>query len=186
MFLSPEGEPAPEQPEAGASPKLRRSSRKRKSTVIEPDMPRSSGTKKKRHSTGNKQTSPEQTKEMPKLPRTPAGEQGSTPSTPVQTNNQTAALEALLAGLEGRLGSKIDATNSKVDRALALVAETTTALEDLELRIVDAENKIDERLDKAEAVMADKMAGQVKTMVLEQLCDAGFDPDLSAGTLTTI
>ena len=188
-FLSPEGEPAPEQPDTGASPRLRRSSRKRKSVanLDKPDMQRGSGSKKKRRSTGNKQASPEAN--MPKLPRTPAGEQAqAAPPTPTQQPSQTQALEALealLVGMEGRLGSKIDTTNIKVDKALTLVAENTTALEDLELRMVDTEHKIDERPDAVEERLTVKMSGQVRTMVLEQLREAGFDPDLTAGALST-
>ena len=45
--------------------------------------------------------------------------------------NLTGSMEALLLGMECRLGSKLDATNKKVKRALTLVAETNMALKDL-------------------------------------------------------
>lgn len=187
VFLSPEGELAPDQPDTGASPKLRRSTRKRKSTAGDTGMPRGSESKKKRNSTGNKKSPKTQESAMPKLPRTAAND--GPPPTPSQPQSQaqpqpsqTQTLEALLAGMEGRLGSKIDTTNTKVDRALTLVAETNSAIEDLELKVAASEEAIDKKLDEVEA----RIQSKVKTMVLDQLREAGFEPDLSAGALTMI
>ena len=71
VFLSPEEDPPtrPEPKDQGASPVLRRSNRKRKSVTCSSDISKSSGSKKK------KTTSPDPTKSMPKLPRTPQGGQ---------------------------------------------------------------------------------------------------------------
>ena len=184
VFLSPEEEPprpktTQVQADQGASPVLRRSNRKRKSTAAYSDseMSRNSGSKKKKGS------SPEVNKTMPKIPRTPqAQEQPAQQSTPqpqgqAQAQPQVSAIEALLTGMEGRLSSKIDSTNEKVDRALSLVADTNAALENLENRVADNESKV-----------ADIMTGigtNVKGIVLEQLRAVGFDPDLSAADLST-
>ena len=74
-----------------------------------------------------------------------------------------------LVRMEGRLGTKIDSTNAKVDRAL----ET---LEELEVRVGATEANIDRRIEEAEERIQVRVAGQVKTMVLDQLQDAFFDP----------
>ena len=196
VFLSPDEEPV-ERPakqnteDQGASPVLRRSNRKRKSVSQVQDMSKGSGSKKKRTSPVSKK----QTENMPKIPRTPQGQgqgPGEEPASaagekdkggneeavpPAQT--QAAALEALLAGMESRLGNKIDSTNSRVEKALELV-------EDLEAKVVATENNIEKRLGAVEAKLEEKLNGQVKDMVLNQLREAGFDPDLTAGALTTI
>ena len=134
-------------------------------------------------------------KSMPKIPRTPlaAGNgppAGQTPSraeaTPNNEGGSTTALETLLLAMEGRLGTKIDSTNKKVDRALSLAADTNAALEDLESRLTTTDKKIEKRFEEAEERIQSSMAGQVKSMVLDQLREAGFDPDLTAGALSTI
>ena len=89
-------------------------------------------------------------------------------------------------GMEGRLGSKIDTTNQKVDKALSLVAETNTALEDLEIRMEATEAAIDAKLENAEDRLRVEVQQQVKGMVVDQLKAAGFDPDLTAAGLSTI
>ena len=186
VFLSPEEGPTPEKQgqSQGASPQLRRSSRKRKS-VAGPDMSKGSGSKKKRNSTGNKKTPP---KEMPRVTRSPAkegpGTAGKSEQSQEQTQPRQTSLERLLAGMEARLASKIDATNSKVEKALELVAEASTALEDLELKIVDTEMNLERQLAETEDRLEKKMTTQVKTMVMDQLAAAGFDQDLSAGDLS--
>ena len=100
------------------------------------EMPRSSGTKKKRNFTGNKV----QPEEMPKVPRSPvsgATAQAAAPASQTQdkARPQAMTLESLLAGMEERLGSKIDTTNTKVEKALELVAKTNIALEDLDIKM---------------------------------------------------
>ena len=92
--------------------------------------------------------------------------------------------------MEGRLGSKIDSTNRKVDRALLLVAEMNTALEDLELKVATTEKVVEEKLEeglcRAEARIKADVENRVKTLILDQLRGAGFDPGLSAGDLSTL
>lgn len=110
-FLSLEGEQGLPETDQGQSPCLRRSSRKRKS-VSDPAMTKGSGTKKKK-SSPKSQNSP--AGNMPRVARSPLrqhvqDDQNGRPGLPQ-------ALESLLIGMEGRLGSKLDATNKKVDRA---------------------------------------------------------------------
>ena len=83
---------------------------------------------------------------MPKVARTPPkqAEEGT-------TTGATGNLEALLLGMEGRLASKIDATNEKVDKALTLVDETNNALEELEHRVAASEEALESKLGKTEA-----------------------------------
>ena len=103
VFLSPEEEFASEQvpvQDHGASPVLRRSNCKRKSTASASEMTKGLSTKKKKGSSPEKQS--EQARNMPKLPRTPQGE---------QTAAQPAGIEALLLAMETRLASKIEKTN---------------------------------------------------------------------------
>ena len=83
-------------------------------------------------------------------------------------SNQASTLEALLVGMEGRLGSKIDSTNSKVEQALSLVVETNTALEELELKVMATEAALEMRLVEVEARLQEKMTSQVKNMVLDK------------------
>ena len=202
VFLSPEEEPESERPpqaDQGASPVLRRSNRKRKSitTYGNTDMSKNSGSKKK------KGASPDPGKSMPKIPRTPqaadgqptqqaSGPQGPPPTTAAAatagqqaTTTQSASLEALLLGMEGRLSTKIDATNSKVDRALTLVGETNQALETLERRVEDTEGRVADKLTEVEGRIMNEVDKRVKTAVVDQLRAAGFDPDLTAADQST-
>ena len=66
VFLSPPESVQEEMPNTGASPTLRRSSRKRKS-ISTYDMSKNSGKKKKA-------SSPEQIRCVPKIPRMPQGQ----------------------------------------------------------------------------------------------------------------
>ena len=192
VFLSPDEEPRPQQGDQGASPVLRRSNRKRKSTAAysETDMSKSSSSKKKK-------SSPDPGKSMPRIPRTPqTAEQPSTAAqdlastTPKQKEMdktpQQSGLEALLVGMEGRLSQKIDATNTKVDKALALAVDTNTALEDLEAKVKAVEGAVDTRIGEAEVRIQTEVKEQVRTLVYDQLRSAGFDPDLTAGDLSTV
>ena len=52
--------------------------------------------------------------------------------------------------------------------------------------MAETENAIERHLSKVEARLEAKMNKQVKTLVLNQLRDPGFDPDLTAGALTTL
>ena len=75
------------------------------------------------------------TQTMPKVPRTPSNE-GQVPT--ASQTPQAQSSELLLVGMEGRLGSKIDATNQKVERALTLVA-----LEDLKIKVAATEENME-------------------------------------------
>ena len=161
MFLSPPEGPAPDKQDAGASPHLRRSSRKRKSTAD--PVSKESDSKKKRNLTGNKRS------DMPRTARTPAKDgQPKDAQTPKEgaassaSKDQNSSIEALLAGMESRLASKIDSTNSKVERALDLVAEANTALDDLEMRVIATEKKIEEKLVEVENRLQEKMNTKIK------------------------
>ena len=185
VFLSPPEGPVPEKPDTGASPRLRRSSRKRKSTAD--PVNKESHPKKKRNSTGNKGA------DMPRTARTPAKDgQPKEAQTPKEgtagptSKDQASSLENLLAGMESRLASKIDSTNSKVEKALDLVAEANTALDDLEMRVIATEKKIEERLVEVENRLEEKMNSKIKTLVLDQLRHAGFDPNLTVGALSSV
>ena len=197
IFLSPpeeEGQKDHPEQDQGASPKLCRSSRKRKSVQAAPEkMSKGSASKKKK-------SSPDPTKSMPRIPRTPVQDGPLAAETASQGSKQDgskgednprqqappSSIETLLLGMEDRLGSKIDTTNRKVDRALTLVAETNTALEDLELRVEATEAAIDAKLEDVEGRLRDQVQSQVKGMVVDQLRSAGFDPDLTAAGLSTI
>ena len=84
VFLTPEGEPVPEKPDQGASPHLRRSSRKRKSLASE-SMPKSSKKKKQSSPGGVSPAAKDKehnndTTNMPRVTRTPANESSQQPS----------------------------------------------------------------------------------------------------------
>lgn len=136
VFLTPEEtvrSNRKNQEDQGASPHLRRSSRKRKSIVDEGGMTKGLSSKKKRNTTGGNGASPlkgseQQKTTMPRVPRLPPAKKRET-AEKTGGNGPTTTIESLLAGMEGRLGSKIDETNNKVEQALSLVAETNTALE---------------------------------------------------------
>ena len=102
-FLSPDESPTERKkgPEAtkdgGASPTLRRSSRKRKSISVANGMSKNSASKKKKNS-------PDPGRSMPRIPRTPQGGRQEDGTEPVQPSE----LETLLAAMEGRLAAKIE------------------------------------------------------------------------------
>ena len=197
VFLSPEWEQDPDKPDQGASPKLRRSSRKRKSVASEESMSKGNSAKKKKNSpsknpspdkemAGGKQDAPASTPtQQTRTPSSESVKQGMTGITKQAASGIT-AIEKLLRGMENRLSTKIDATNAKVDKALALVADTNIALEDLELKVAVTEEALNKELGEAEKRIHEHVDNKVKTMVLDQLRSAGFDPDLTAGALTTI
>lgn len=143
-------------------------------------MAKNSSSKKKKNSPGKSSPQTDQFASIPRLPQTPVND-GATQQPPGQSS-----LECLLLAIEGRLVSKIDSTNEKVDAALTLVAETNTALEDLELRVVASEGMVGKRIGEAEARIQAAVKDQVKDLVLGQLRSVGFDPELLAGDLWTV
>ena len=84
------------------------------------------------------------------------------------------------------MSSKIESTNTKVDKALVLVTDTNAALEELETRVAASEEVLQDKLEKAEVRIQTGFRNEVKNLVQEQLRAAGFDPDLTASAMTTI
>ena len=179
VFLSPDEE-APPKPEdrpqdQGASPTLRRSNRKRKSATV--DMSKGSGSKKKK-------ASPDQNRAMPKLPRTPqAGQdqdQADKPRTEVQD------LAAMLQAMEKRLATKIEETNKAVNEAVKLSHLTHDALETLEKKVNNNDDRLRKSLEENQEIVMKAVKDNLKVMVNDQLREAGFDPELSAGMMLSL
>ena len=181
VFLSPEEEFEPEEPDTGASPRLRRSSRKRKSTAAVPEMSKGSCSKKKRNLTGGKQTPPP--KEMPKTARTPSKETHQDKPKP-QEAGAGGNFEALLLAMEGRLTAKLEKVSEASNEAALQAKLNSESLEQLESRVDANENCVMEALRQSEARIMAEMHSKVKELVNEQLTAAGFDPDLTAADMS--
>ena len=177
VFLSPDESPTKREEDQGASPQLRRSNRKRKSVLVVQDMQKASGTKKKKCSPSKQ--NPESN--MPKTSRTPP-----------KTNNEKdkgTDVAALLAAMEARLSTKLDANKKAVNEAVKLSKLNSDALDALEEKVDATDEILNETLARVEAQeerVLVRMEQQVKEMVKEQLKAAGFDSQLSAGDLSTI
>ena len=177
VFLSPEESLGGEEEEQaagkgqGASPNLRRSSRKIKSVNVPGNMSKNSATKKKK-------SSQDPGKRMPRIPRTP---QGATAGADTQPASD---LEALLLAMERRLTDRIEKASEAAKEAASLAKTTNEALEDLELRVEASEVCIRGELKDTEERVMRAVEDKVKDMVDNQLRAAGFDQDLSAGDLT--
>ena len=103
MFLSPEEELSSKKSpvkDQGASPVLRRSNRKRKSTAPVSDMTKGSSNKKKRNSPAKQESDPGRS--MPRIPRTPQATE------PEREGSLGQGFEALLLAMEGRLTAKLE------------------------------------------------------------------------------
>lgn len=87
--------------------------------------------------------------------------------------------------MEARLSTKIKATSKAVNEAVKLSHLTNDALEALEDKVNQNDEKIRESLarNQTEVMMAVKV--NLKDMVNEQLRQAGFDLELSAGMMET-
>ena len=186
VFLSPEESfPEEKQEDQGASPVLRRSNRKRKSTasvsMSMSDMPKNSGSKKKKESPG-KPSESDPGKSMPKIPRTPT----------TQTD-QPQSFEALLLAMEGRLSAKLEKVSEASKQAAEQAKLNSESLDQLESRVDANENVLMDALRESEARIMNKVQaqldqivqGRVKDMVSDQLKAAGFDTDLTVGDLST-
>ena len=173
-FLSPEAERRRPVKDQGASPTLRRSSRKRKSVSGQAGMSKGSSSKKKKAST----TPP---KSMPKVPRSPQGTQQQTGETPGPSD-----IGAMLKGMEERLAGRIEATNRVAKEAVALSRLTKDSLEALEEMVENNEEALKKALEETEERIMAKMNDKVETLVRHHLIEAGFDPSLTAGGLSTI
>ena len=200
VFLSPDSSPGEGQ---GASPQLRRSNRKRKSTSAGvgacSSMPRSSGKKKKTASPKNNAAG----QDMPKIPRTPTSasarvgpgtgptqqQQEPTAGTTEQSvpdKGRVGSMESFLLAMEGRLTGRMDKINEKVEKAISLANRTNKALGELEEKVEQSEEAMAAKLDQAEQRILDKVEARVGDLVLKKLTEAGFDPDLSAGNLSRV
>lgn len=189
IFLSGESEPEQtEQQDAGASPRLRRSVRKRKSTSgVEHSMLKGSTSKKKK-------TSP--TSKMPKVTRSPPKGASQKPQEQPQAQgpqgNQNGSFEALLVAMEERLSAKIERASEASREAAQQAKLNSESLEQIESRVDANEAYVMEALRETETRIMTKVqervqevvTGQVKELVSEQLAAAGFDQDLTATNLS--
>ena len=195
VFLSPESEPEQEQEQdqkrqdTGASPQLRRSTRKRKSTIGEKSMTKGSSSKKKK-------TSPNKSPNMPKVPRSPVSAAGQQSQPTTQTTPKPAqagqSFEALLLAMEGRITAKLEKASEASKEAANQAKLNSESLELLESRVdaneqclMDALRESEKRLlAQVQARVEDVMQEKVKEMVDAQLHAAGFDQDLTAADLS--
>ena len=115
VFLSPEWDPVQDK-DQGASPQLRRSARKRKSTTEE-ELSKNSKKKK---------SSPK----MPKVPRSPASG-----GQPAQQSQQQQSFEALLLAMENRITAKIEKVGEASREAAQQAKLNCEGLELLEARV---------------------------------------------------
>ena len=172
VFQSPEWDPDGGQ---GASPQLRRSARKRKSTAGDDSFKSTSSKKKKKVSPGK----------MPKTARSP-----NKPQADQASGGQS--FEALLLAMEGRLSAKFDKASEAAKDAALQAKLNSESLEQLESRVDANENCLMDALRESEArIMAsvqDKLQElvevKVKDMVNAQLHAAGFDQEMTAADLT--
>ena len=178
VFLSPDEEAlrqSEDRPQdQGASPVLRRSNRKRKSAIV--DMSKGSGSKKKK-------ASPEQAKAIPKLPRTPQAGQDQDQAD--RQKADTPDLAAMLQAMEKRLASKIEETSKAVNEAVKLSHLSHDALETLEKKVDDNDARIKRSIESNQEAVMQAVKANLKDMVNDQLREAGFDPELSAGMMET-
>ena len=175
IFQSPEWDPTPDT-DQGASPQLRRSTRKRKSTAGDDSMTQGNSSKKKKASPNK----------MPKVTRSPPKAQAA------PTPDQAQSFEALLLAMEGRLSAKMEKASEAAKEAAHQAKLNSEGLENLESRVDANENCLMEALRESEArimnqVQArlnDLVQDQVKGIVEEHLHAAGFDKDLTAADLS--
>ena len=178
VFKSPEWEPDTPGQDQGASPQLRRSARKRKSTAGEEGPSKNSSKKKK--------SSPDH---MPKTARSPPKAQGNAQA---KTPQDTQSFEALLIAMENRLSAKLEKASQAALRAADRAELNCEGIVQLESRVdaneeclmaalKESETRI---MAKVQAQMNDMVNTQVAGMVSAQLTAAGFDQNLSASDLT--
>ena len=183
VFLSPDESPTKRTEDQGASPQLRRSNRKRKSVSAVHDAPKISTTKKKKCSPPRQ----DQDTAMPKTSRTPPKADNVDPKQSQDKGGPDMA--AMLAAMEARLSTKLDANKKAVNEAVKLSKLNSDALDALEEKVDASDEILKETLARVEAqeerVLA-RVEDQVREMVKDQLKAAGFDTQLSAGDLSTV
>ena len=81
---------------------------------------------------------------------------------------------------------KMEATNRTVNEAVSLAKTTSDSIKALEVKVDENDAALRAALAESEARIMAKVEQTVQGMVLDQLRSAGFDPDLSAGALTTL
>ena len=174
VFQSPEWEPSAAVPDQGASPQLRRSTRKRKSTAGD-SANNGTSSKKKKASPGK----------MPKTARSP-------PKPQADRTSPSKSFEALLLAMEGRLTAKMEKASEAAKDAALQAKLNSESLEQLESRVDANEQCLMKALEDTEArIMAkvqdqlqDMVQGKVQDMVSAQLQAAGFDQDLTASDMS--
>ena len=103
--------------------------------------------------------------------------------------------ERLLRAMEDRLTARMDANSKAVNEAVRIAQHTSGALDALEGKvdrnevrmkemIEESEQRIKRTVEVNEERVLDVVKGRLKGMVDEQLREAGFDPDLTAGMMT--
>ena len=197
IFLSPdESPPKSKDNDPGASPVLRRSNRKRKS-VSAANCPPPGGEMSKGSSAKKKKASPSKAEEpgkaMPKIPRTPVAQDAKAADPPTnagekgkETPDKGGEFERLLAAMEARLSSKIDAASKAVSQAVLMSKLTNDALGSLEEKVDSNEEALRREIRESETRVRTEMRENIKDLVDNQLKAAGFDPDLSAGALSSL
>ena len=193
VFQSPEWDSDQDKPDQGASPHLRRSARKRKSTA---------GDSMTKGLAQEEEVLPTKSpaKSMPKVHRSPmSGQMAQTKSKgknttqpPLPTATQSQSFEALLLAMEGRLAAKMEKSNEATKEAISLARLNNEGLENLETRVDANENCMMQALGKSKARIIASVRQQVEGIVKEQVQEilnsqlhaAGFDQDLSAGDLS--
>ena len=179
VFQSPEWEPAPGAKDSvGASPQLRRSARKRKSTAGDDSLV----TKKKRQSPTK----------MPKVTRSPKG-QTSQDQAQAQGQGQAQAFEAMLMAMEGRITAKIEKASEASREAAHQAKLNSEGLELLESRVDANEGCLMDALRESETRIMETVTTKIQELVQEhvkemvgaELHAAGFDRDLTAADMST-
>ena len=145
---------------------------------------------------------------MPKIPRTPQGQPQPLPQQQVQPPPQlpqqqqdkppeASSIEALLMGMEARLGTHFEKSNEAIQAVASQVKQANEGLNQLEQKVDESdanfkvtlqevEARVLNKAQEADTRLLDQVRDQVKEMVENQLRAAGFDPDMTAAGLSTI
>ena len=171
VFLSPEEDfPSKNLPikDQGASPVLRRSNHKRKSTASVSDMTKGSSSKKKKNSP-TRQEQVNKSPAMPKVPRSPVtGGQAAGAAAAPKPAQQGQSFEALLLAMEERLTAKLERASEASREAANQAKLNSESLELLESRVDPNENCLMEALSQSEARIMAKVQAQVQDLVQEK------------------
>ena len=132
---------------------------------------------------------------MPKVARTPpkpaeeGGNREGKEKDKEKDQSHQESFAAMLIAMEERLSSKLDANKRAVNEAVKMSKLNSDTLDALEEKVDATDEILKETLARVEAqeerVLA-RVESQVKELVREQLKEAGFDSQLSAGDLPSI